>query len=96
MFARITTYKLKPGTVEASEKMLERIKPQILALAGLKHFINAVDADGNGYIISIVESEEISNANQAKVAELWQSFGEFLAEPPKPGGYRVIMNESVG
>lgn len=96
MFARITTYRLKPGTVDTAKEIMEGLMPQIMGMPGLKQFINAVDADGNGYVVSIVESEEASNANQSKVQQLWAQFADVLAEPPVPGGYDVIMNRSNG
>ena len=50
--------------------------------------------DGSGYVVSVSESEEVSNANQDKVQAIWAQFADHLAEPPTIEGYNVIMNEA--
>ena len=96
MFARITRYRMKPESVDAAMAMLEQLKPQIMALPGLLNFINVMNADGSGVVISVIESEEISDANQDKVAALWGQFGDHLVGPPEAEGYNVLMNEATG
>ncbi|MGB8621704.1 MAG: hypothetical protein WCD16_02695 [Paracoccaceae bacterium] len=76
--------------------MLQKVKPQIMALDGMKHFINVMDDDGNGYVISLVESAETSEANRKQVDAIWANFNSFLAQSPEPGGFRVLMDETKG
>ena len=92
MFARITPYKLKPGTTEAAMKKAEELKPRIMGLNGIKEFINAVDDDGNGYIVSLVTDRATSDANAAEVRSIWSEMGEFLAAPPTPAGGDVRLH----
>ena len=92
MFARITPYKMKPGTRAAATKLMESLRGQILGLQGMKHFINVMNEDGKGYVISIVESEEASNANMEKVKALWANFADHLEAMPTPEGYDVIAD----
>ena len=94
MFARVTKYQIRPEAVEAAKAKALQLKPQVMALPGLMQFINVMNEDGAGYIISIVESEEISNANQEKVQAIWGAMADFLAAPPVPEGYDVFMNEN--
>lgn len=96
MYARITRYRMKPESVDAATALLETLKPQIMSLPGMRHFINVMNADGAGYVVSVVESEAVSNANQDKVQALWAQFADHLAESPVPEGYNVLMNESNG
>ena len=96
MFARVTKYRMKPGSIDDATALLHELKPDIMAMPGMKNFINVIDDDGNGYIVSVVESEEASNANQEQVQALWAKFGDYLAEPPSPAGFRVLMNETNG
>lgn len=90
MFARITPYQLKPGTVEAATDRARELKPEIMALPGMISFTNAVNSDGSGYVVSLVESREVSDGNVERVKEIWGKMGEFLAEMPVPGGYDVV------
>ena len=94
MFARVTQYKMKPGSVEAAKKLMNDLKPQIMALEGLKSFTNAINEDGNGCVVSLVESREMSDANAAQVSALWAKFADHLEEPPTPNGYDVFVDWS--
>ncbi len=94
MFARITKYKMKPGSRDAATELLHSLHDQIMAMPGIHNFVNVMNEDGSGYVVSVVESEESSNANAAKVAELWGAFAEYLEGPPEPQGYDVVANWS--
>ncbi|MGD8339419.1 MAG: hypothetical protein PVH89_01480 [Gammaproteobacteria bacterium] len=94
MFARISTYKMKPESVADAEAKLEQLMPRIMGMDGIVAFTNAIDADGNGVVVSVVESEEKSNANREEVEKIWAEFSTYLEEPPTMGGYRVIAHES--
>lgn len=92
MFARITKYKMKPGSRDEATALMEKLKPQIMALPGIKQFINVMNDDGTGYVVSLVESKAKSDANAEKVREIWANFGPFLEAMPNPEGYDVIAN----
>lgn len=94
MFVRVTHYKMKPESIEAGKQLMLDLKPQIMALEGLKTFVNALNDDGEGCVLSIVENRATSEANAAKVSALWAEFADHLAEPPKPGGFEVFVNWS--
>ena len=96
MYARVTKYRMKPETMNDSIALLQELKPQIMALPGMIQFINVANDDGNGYVISLVESREISDANQDRVAQIWARFADYLAAPPEPAGYDVLMSEVTG
>ena len=96
MFARITRYRMKPDSIAAATALLETLKPQIMALPGLLNFINVMNDDGNGYVVSVLESEDMANANLDQVQALWGQFADHLAEPPATGNFNVLMNEANG
>lgn len=96
MFARVTQFKMKSGTREAATAKMNELKSEIMALPGIHCFTNVMNEDGSGYVISVVESEETSNANAPKVAELWRHFADFLESPPSPVGYDVIAHWDKG
>lgn len=90
MFARITEYKMKPGTRDQATALLNDLKPQIMAMDGMRSFINVMNDDGSGYVVSLVTDEETSDANADKVAALWANFSEMLERPPERAGFDVI------
>ena len=60
----------------------------------IHNFINVLNDDGSGYVISVVEREATSNANATKVAELWGAFSDHMEATPKAEAYDVIANWS--
>lgn len=94
MFARVTPYRLKPGARDAAIAQMEKMRTDILALPGLKRFMNVLGEDGSGFIISLVASKEISDDNMEKVRALWGQMGPHLAEPPTPQGGEVVADWS--
>ncbi len=92
MFARVTEYQLKAGERDAAIATMEGMKSDILALPGIKQFINVLGADGAGYVVSVVESQEISDANADRVRALWGRMADHLAEMPTPSGGEVVAN----
>lgn len=94
MYARISTYKMKPESIAAAKAKLQELLPTIMAMDGMVTFTNVIDDDGNGIVVSVVASEQQSNANQAQVAKVWAEFSDFLVEPPVIGGYSVLAHES--
>ncbi len=92
MFARVTKYKMKAGSRDAATALLNQLKDQIMAMNGMHNFVNVMNNDGSGYLISVVESQETSDANAEQVAALWGQFADHLEGPPTPEGYDVIAN----
>ena len=94
MYARVTRYKMKPDSIGAATALMEELKPQILGMPGMVRFINAHDDTGAGYVVSIVESKEISDAAQGAVQAMWSNFAAFLEGPPEPQGFTLIADWS--
>ena len=94
MFSRVTPYQLKPGARDAAIATMNEMKGDIMALPGLKQFINVIGEDGKGYVISVVESKEASDANMDRVKALWGRMAEHLAEMPVPEGGDVVADWS--
>ena len=95
MYARITKYKMKPESLDAATALVKSLKPRIMAMPGMIEFINVMDKDGSGYVVSLVESEATSQANQGAVATLWSQFADYLAGPVEASGHDVIMHEKA-
>ena len=94
MFARITPYQMKPEKMEEALALIEKLKPRIMGLPGLKQLINLSNDDGSGYIISVVESQATSDQNAAAVQAIWAEFKDHLQSMPTPQGYGVNCNWS--
>lgn len=96
MFARITKFKMKADMVDEARALMNDLKGEIMGLPGMLQFINAMDDEGNGYIVSVVESREASDANMPRVKELWGKFSHHLEAMPTPEGFEVNANWTSG
>jgi len=83
MIAPITRCKLKADSLEAATGMVEKSKPQIMALAGMHGFVNAMKDDGSGYVISMIESRALAEADAGAVSAIWKNFADLMESPPQ-------------
>jgi hypothetical protein len=94
MYARITTYKMKPGSREAATEILHGLKGEIMALPGLTQFINTLDDAGTGYVVALTTLPEPPPDSAERIKALWSRFGDHLAAPPEAVTYPVIADWS--
>lgn len=95
MFARVTHYKMKPGSKAAATTIMEGLKDRIMALPGQQSFLNVInDKDGTGYVISTTANAEPTPETAEKIKALWGAFGDYLTEPPHTHSYEVVANWS--
>ena len=92
MFARITPYKMKPGSKDAAIAIMNSLKDKIMALPGQKHFLNVMDKNGSGYVISLTELAETPPDTAEKIKALWGAFSDHLEAMPTPGSFEVLAD----
>ncbi len=93
MYARITPYKMKPGSKAAAMKIMEGLKSRIKELPGQHQFINVMnDTDGTGYVVSLTDVEESTPEMVEKIKALWGQFSDHLVEMPSPTTFEVVAN----
>ena len=92
MHARVTPYKMKNGARDTAVARMNELKDAIMAMPGMLHFINVMNHDGTGYVVALVESKEISDANHDRTMEMWGRFSDLLEATPDPQGYDVMAN----
>lgn len=92
MFAQVTYYQLKPASRDKAIDLMHQMRPRIMAIPGLTRFVNVMNGNDCGYVISLIESEEQARQNDALVQELWGAFSELLQEMPVVQGYEVIAD----
>ncbi|AXI56988.1 hypothetical protein C1J05_12820 [Sulfitobacter sp. JL08] len=85
-------YQLKPESIEQAKADLEKLKPRIMAMPGMIKFINSVNDDGSGCVVSLVESKETSDANAEAVLAMWNEFKDHLKSAPIAKGFEVFAD----
>lgn len=92
MHARVTRYKMKPGSVDAGRKLQDSLKAEIMALPGMRHFYSFMAEDGSGYIVSLLEPSEVAADNPEKVKKIWANFSDLLEAMPVPETFEVTAD----
>ena len=92
MYARITKYKMKPGSKDTAMKIIDSLKDQVLAVDGMKSFLNVINEDGNGYVISTTTNAVTSPEAAAQIAALWGAFADVMEDVRPPETFEVITN----
>lgn len=83
-------YTVRPGMREEATAHMQELESRIMALSGMISFLNVLGSDRKGYIISVVRSKADSDANAAKVAQLWAEFAPYLEGMPQFHDYEVV------
>ncbi len=94
MYARITTYQAKSGKLDEANEKVETMKPEIMSIPGIKHWICCADEDGNCIVIAIYENKAAVDAAAPKAQELFGRFAEYYETAPQPHSYEVLHMES--
>ncbi|MDV7142501.1 hypothetical protein R3X27_07375 [Tropicimonas sp. TH_r6] len=95
MFARVTHYKMKPGSRAAATEIMHGLQADILALPGMVRFINVMNDDGSGHVVALSTVETMDAETANKVTKLWGAFADHLEGPPERGSYHVIADWAV-
>jgi hypothetical protein len=92
MFVQISHYQITSGNRQKCIDLMNQLQPQIMALPGLKQFLNVIREDDSGYVIALIESKEQSQKNEPRVRELWSAFAGYLARLPAIELHEVMVD----
>ncbi len=82
MDARITRFRMKTDKIDEARRKLEQMRPRIMDLPGMRHFINVMGEDGTSYTISLLDETATAPSPEALKA-VWAEFAPFMAGPPE-------------
>lgn len=94
MYARITTYQMRPEKMQEAGELTEQLRPEIMALPGIKFWFNVGNPDGSCATIAIYDSRESAKAATDAARGLFGRFSEYLASDLNPQGYEVLAQDS--
>lgn len=92
MYARITKYHCKTETMDDAIALFKKMKPEIIAIHGLKHWFSTGNKDGNCVLIGIYENREAAEAATDTVRALFARFAEYIDSELQPLGYEVLVH----
>jgi hypothetical protein len=94
MYARITTFRLNTEKSDDALALAEELKPEIMAIPGIKYWFDTGNEDGNCAVIAIYESEEAAEAAKGMASTLFARFAEYMETEPQPQGYKVLVHDT--
>ncbi len=97
MFARVTTFAVKPEY--NNDDTMEQIRAVVPGrLRGLRGFLQSYHLgpreDHRALVISFWNTEADADASVATVQEVWTEFAHMLAGPTDPQGYEVSLHNT--
>lgn len=94
MYARVSTYQIKPDRIDDMLAKVEAVRGQVRNVPGLLNSYSAWRDDGHGVTTGIYESAEAAEAASAAIGAVWSGLAEFLVAPPQVQNYDNVMHMS--
>ena len=94
MHARITTYRSKTDKLDEANEKVEAMKPEIMSIPGIKHWISCADEEGNCTLVAIYQDKATLDAATPKALELFGRFADYYESAPDSRVYQVLHMES--
>ena len=92
MYARITTFRTNSERYDEANALAEELKPEIMAIPGIKFWFDAGNNEGEGIVIAVYDSKDSAEAAMPAAREIFSRFGEFMESPPEIKGYEVMVH----
>jgi quinol monooxygenase YgiN len=90
MYARVTSFRGKPDTLDEMEAMLDANTAKIQNISGMISSYVVWNDDGTGLVATIYESEAAANSAVPAVQEIWGGMANFLAGPPEVAAFQKV------
>ncbi len=92
MYARVSTFRINTEKFDEYQAQVEKFKPEIMALPGIKYWFSAANEDGSCASIAVYENEEAAAASSIGAGAIFGQFAEFMESEPQPQGYQLILH----
>ena len=90
MFARLTTFRVKPDRLEDLRQWQQANQAAIYAQPGLRHWIGLMGQDGQAYVIAIFDDVQAAADALPAARALWSQFVDMLDGEPTAQFMEVI------
>ncbi|HEX2135858.1 MAG TPA: hypothetical protein VHG30_08125 [Microvirga sp.] len=90
MFARLTTFRVKPDRLEDLRKWRRDNEAAIYAQPGLRQWIGLMNQDGQAYVIAIFDDVKAATDALPAARALWSQFADMIEGEPTAQFAEVI------
>ncbi len=93
MYTRITTFRVNTDKYDEALAMMEKeLKPEVMAIPGIKYWFSHANDDGNCAVVAIYESEEAAEAAKGTAKALFARYAKYMESEPQPQGYQMRLH----
>ena len=82
MFARLTTFRVKPDRLEDLRRWREDNEAAIYAQPGLRQWIGLIGQDGQVYVFAIYDDVQAATNALPAARALWSQFADMIEGEP--------------
>ena len=82
MYARLTTFRVKPDKMEDLLRWREENEAAIYAQPGLRQWIGLMDEEGEVFVLSLFDNEQAARDSMTHVWALWEQMASMLQGTP--------------
>ena len=95
MYARLTTFRVKPGKMEEMRQWRERNEAKIYAQPGLRDWIGMVDDNGEFCVIAVFDDEKAARDAMPQVRALWSDMASMIESEPTAQFMNVLAAKNL-
>ncbi len=82
MYARLTTFRVKPDKIEAMRRWREENEAKIYAQPGLREWIGMMGDDREVVVLAVFEDERAAHDAMPQVRTLWSDMAPLIESEP--------------
>jgi hypothetical protein len=82
MFARLTTFRIKPDRLEDFRKWRRANETEIYAQPGLRHWVGLLSEDGQAFVVAIFDDVQAACDAVPAARALWSGFADMVDDEP--------------
>ena len=94
MYARLTTFRVKPDKIADMLRWRQENEAAIYAQLGLREWIGLLDEEGEVVVVSLFENEQAARDSMPQVWALWEQMAPMLQGPPTARFLDVMAAQS--
>lgn len=95
MYARLTTFRVKPDKVDDMRRWREANEAKIYAQPGLREWIGMMDDNGEFFILSVFDDEKAAQDAMPQVRALWSDMASMIESGPTARFLNVLATKNL-
>jgi len=95
MYARLTTFRVKPDKVDEMRQWRERNESKIYTQPGLREWIGMMDENGEFFVLSVFDDEKAARDAMPAVRSLWSDMAPMLEGEPTARFMQVLAAKNL-